>query len=60
MDTAIKLASDIFVEVSKKLSQQDIKVCELVDLICHLIHRKKCSILDKSLETEKVFFLALV
>ena len=28
MDNAIKLVSDIFMEVSKKLSQQDIKVCQ--------------------------------
>ena len=28
VDNAIKLVSDIFTEVSKKLSQQDLKVCE--------------------------------
>ena len=30
MDNAIKLVSDVFMEVSKKLSQQDIKVCQSV------------------------------
>ena len=38
VDNAIKLASDIFTEVSKKLSQQDLKVCKyqctVVPLIC--------------------------
>ena len=37
MDNAIKLVSDIFMEVSKKLSQQDIKVCQsLISFNCEL------------------------